>query len=154
MTIKRNNSHKGWPCACSERPQQTSSYLDSGKSPSQWPPQGPRIPGCKGDGSSTLEQVSGATSQPPSQVPIRPKGRGDVHPFLGRALRASRPATSSSSARGHEQQEQEMEEKIFCCVNTALGFKEGDFKPQPWCHVQGLQASHNFHRPTVFPENA
>lgn len=38
------------------------------------------------------------------------------------------PAAALSWAGGHELQEQDTEEKIFCCVNTALSFEVDEFQ--------------------------
>lgn len=76
----------------------------------------------------------GLRGHPPAHCPSDQQGVRSVRPFSSPAPSASLPSASLSWARGHELQEQDMEEKVFCCVNTALGLRwmNSAKEPAPW----------------------
>ena len=147
----RKNSCRGWPCAWLGRLSDTSAYLDFGI-----PHPGIlfRAPGPRGAEKGTLHPRSGSPGLPASCLSDQ-QGIGRV-PLSSGPLRASQPSASLLRARGHEQQEQDVEEKIFCCVNTGPGLRwmnstrasavVGGFEGRAWRFHS--QASDRRRRPT------
>lgn len=111
-----------------------------------------RVPGCRQGRPPPQGQVSGATCQ--LTAPSDQQGVRSVRPFSSPAPSASLPSASLSWARGHELQEQDVEEKVFCCVNTALGLRwmNSAKEPMPWSVP--FRAGQSFCKPGLFPEMA
>ena len=111
----RNNSHRGSPRVWLVRLPDTSSYLDFGipHPGSLFGAQGPR-----GAEKVTLHPRARCPGFQQAAPPTSRTLGGSLFPPA--PLRASLPSASLSWARGHELQEQDVEEKIFCCVNTGL----------------------------------
>ena len=76
----------------------------------------------------------GLRGHPPAHRPSDQQGVRIARPFSSPAPSTSLPSAPLSWARGHELQEQDVEEKIFCCVNTALGLRwmNSAKEPVPW----------------------
>lgn len=113
---------------------------------------GPQGPGVLRRAPSTPDL--GPQGFQPAASPTSRASGGSLFPLA--PLRASQPSASLLRARGHEQQEQDVEEKIFCCVNTGPGLRwmnstrasavVGGFEGRAWRFHS--QASDRRRRPT------
>lgn len=93
----------------------------------------PRSSALRGSGLTAEEVVA----QPVPRAPRGQRASGMSTPIKP-WLRACLPEAPGSSASGHGPQEQEVEEKISCFVNTVLGPEESGPKAKRLCRAQGL----------------